>query len=286
MMKSITVASALEAGTTDVNRRYDAYQGSWEYAGRILHDHPTGIMDLKAALAKSSNIVCAKVGLELGPERLWAYLRGFGFGARTGIDLPGEETGILRHWKRWDRLTPSRIPIGQGVTVTAIQMVNAYSTIANGGRQMRPYVVEKVVASSGEEVYSHEPEVIARPISQKTARTMLVLMSDVTKKSAGGTASRAAVKGYSVAGKTGTAQKTVGGRVSDRAYYASFCGIIPASDPEFTVLVTLDEPEFSGPHTGGNAAAPVFREIATRLVRQFEIPPDLPDEIDWSEGEK
>ena len=278
MMKSLTVAAALNERIVSPDTVFDAYMGSWEYAGRIIHDHPTGKLTVREALVKSSNIVTAKIGLLLTPMKLYTYLRAFGLGARTGIDLPGEEAGILRNWKNWDNVTCSRVPFGQGVTVTAIQMCNAYTMIANDGVLLKPYVISKIVDSKGEAIYEHGREVVGRPIRAEVAKQLREMLSGVTRR--GGTATRAQVRGYTVAGKTGTAQKTINGKVSSTDYYASFCGMIPATRPEFVILVTLDAPEFKGPHTGGNAAAPVFQIVADALMRYYEVQPDMPSELE------
>ena len=278
MMKSLTVAAALNEKIVTPDTVFDAYMGSWEYAGRIIHDHPTGKLTVRDSLVKSSNIVTAKIGLLLTPMKLYTYLKAFGLGSRTEIDLPGEECGILRNWKNWDNVTCSRVPFGQGVTVTAIQMCNAYTMIANDGVLLKPYVISKIVDSKGEAIYEHGREVVGRPIRPQVARQMREMLSGVTRQ--GGTAKRAQVKGYTVAGKTGTAQKTINGKVSSTDYYASFCGMIPATRPEYVILVTLDAPEFKGPHTGGNAAAPVFQIVADALMRYYEILPDMPSELE------
>ena len=278
MMKTLTIAAAMQEGIVSPDTVFDAYMGSWEYAGRIIHDHPTGKLTVREALVKSSNIVTAKIGLLLTPKKLYSYLKAFGIGDRTGIDLPGEECGILRFWKNWDNVTCSRVPFGQGVTVTAIQMCNAYTMIANDGMLLKPYVISKIVDSNGNVIEQHGREVVGHPIRAKVARQMREMLSGVTRP--GGTARRAQVKGYTVAGKTGTAQKTIDGKVSQTDYYASFCGMIPASRPEYVILVTLDAPEFKGPHTGGNAAAPVFQIIAEALMRYYEVLPDMPSELE------
>ena len=278
MMKSLTVAAAMNERLVNPDTVFDAYMGTWEYAGRIIHDHPTGRLTVRDALVKSSNIVTAKIGLMLGPQRLYNYLRAFGLGSPVGIDLPGEEGGILRNWRKWDNVTASRVPFGQGVTVTAVQMCNAYVMLANDGVLLKPYVIDRIEDCHGEVVYRHRREVIGRPLRPEVARSMRSMLYGVTRP--GGTARRAQVKGYTVAGKTGTAQKTIKGHVSSTDYFASFCGMIPAAKPEYVVLVTLDAPEFKGPHTGGNAAAPVFQLIADELMRYYEVQPDAPHELE------
>ena len=274
IMKAVTVAAAMNEHLVTPNTVFDAYQGSWEYAGHILHDHPTGRLTVAQALAKSSNIVCAKIGLLLGPERLYRYLRAFGFGGKVGLELPGEENGLLSPWQKWDAVKPSRVPIGQGVAVTALQIVNAYSTLANDGTMVKPYLVEKIVSAGGDPVYEHRREVVGHPVRPEVARSVRNMLRGVTEE---GTGRRAFIKGYSVAGKTGTAQKVVDGRYSDSQYWASFCGMVPASDPALVILVTVDHPQPQ--HTGGFVSCPVFNRIATAALRYLEIPPDRPEEV-------
>ena len=276
IMKAMTVAAALNEKLVTPDTVMDAENGVFMYAGKPLHDgHLSGQISVATALKKSSNIVCAKLGLQLSPQRLNAYLRGFGFGNTLDFDLPGEEEGILGNWKTWDKLKPTRVPIGQGVAVTGLQMVNAYSTIANGGKLMRPYVIDRMVSSTGEVLHQRTPQVIGTPIRPEVAQAVREMLIGVTEE--GGTGKRADVKGYTVAGKTGTAQHAIPGGYSSTDYYASFVGFVPARDPVFCVLVTVDRPRPQ--HTGGYVAAPVFAKIAAVTARYLEVPPDVPEEI-------
>jgi cell division protein FtsI (penicillin-binding protein 3) len=234
-------------------------------------------LSVKDAIVHSSNIVIGKLGYDLGPERLWNYMRRFGFGAKTGIELPGEQYGILHNWRKWDKATWSRAPIGQGISVTAIQMASAYQAIANDGVRMKPYIVQRVVDADGDELYRHEPRSLGACVSAATAQTMRRMMIDVATP--GGTARRAAIRGYTVAGKTGTAQKAIGGKYAPGLYRATFCGMIPAMDPQLLVLVTLDFDKCTRYHQGGNSAGPVFRRIATAALRYLMVPPDKPEEL-------
>jgi len=238
-------------------------------------------MTLRDAIVHSSNIVIGKLGCDLGPKQLWTYMKRFGFGEKTGIELPGEQKGILRNYKAWDKATYSRAAIGQGVSVTAIQLISAYQAIANDGVRMRPYLVGKTVEKSKDgEVQSEtvtKPVEVGRPIRPETARKMRDVMLDVASPK--GTARRAAIRGYSVAGKTGTAQKSVGRTYAAGLYRASFCGIVPASEPRLVVLVTLDFDNRTLYHQGGNSAGPVFKRIATAALRYLSIDADRPDEI-------
>ena len=279
VMKVITASAAFDSGFAGPDRMYSTARNDERYY-RLPGDgshvwEPT--MSVADAIVHSSNIVIGKLGYDLGPARLWSYMRAFGFGSKTGIELPGEEVGILPHWKRWDKATWSRAPIGQGVAVTAIQLASAYQAIANDGVRMKPHVVKRIVDASGADLYVHSDEVVGRPISATAARTIRNVMLGVATRN--GTARRAAIPGYSVAGKTGTAQKVVGRRYAPGLYRATFCGMVPASDPRLVVLVTLDFDANRKFHQGGNSAAPVFRRIATAALRYLMIPPDKPDEI-------
>ena len=249
-------------------------------------------MSVRESLVHSSNIVFGKLGVNLGPKRLWTYMTAFGLGRKTGIELPGEETGIIPNWNSWDKVKWSRAPIGQGVAVTAIQLASAYAAIGNDGELLRPYLVQKVVSPDNAVLYEHAgKEVLGHPITPDTARKVREMMLGVAKK--GGTARRAAVKGYSVAGKTGTAQMKEGRGYSQTAYNASFIGIVPASRPEIVILVTYQKPAYCRSfklaqetglplynHQGGVCAAPTFSRIATAVLRYMAVAPDIPEEID------
>jgi cell division protein FtsI (penicillin-binding protein 3) len=204
----------------------------------------------------------------LGEERLYKYLKAFRIGDKTGIDLPGEEFGILHARSKWSNLSIARIPIGQGVSVTAVQLLSVYCAIANDGNMMKPYIVSRIVGTNGTVIAKNEPEVIARPISAQTSATMRRLLSRVTEE--GGTGIHAQVDGYEVAGKTGTAEKPVRGGYSSTAYTASFVGFLPADNPEIGVIVVVDEPQPC--HLGGKVAAPAFTRIAGQTVRYLDIP--------------
>lgn len=276
VLKAITVAAALNEGLVTPQSLFDVgQQGYWVYAGRPLRDHVFGQITVATALKKSSNIACARMGLMLGNRRMEAYLRAFNFGAKLGFDLPGEERGILARGKEWerDKLKLVRVPIGQGIAVTGLQLVNAFTTLANDGRMLRPHLIKRIVAPNGTEVYRAQPEVIGRPVRPEVARAVRTMLQAVTEE--GGTGRRAAVSGYTVAGKTGTAQKAIPGGYSHTDYYASFVGFVPAQEPVFTVLVTIERPRPQ--HTGGFVAAPVFAAVATAAARYLEVAPDMPE---------
>ena len=279
VMKVITVAGAIDMGLVSPGKKYSTNRNDERYyklPGDGSHVwEPT--MTVGDAVVHSSNIVVGKIGSDMGPKNLWTYMTRFGFGAKTGIELPGEEVGILPPWQRWDKVKWSRAPIGQGVSVTAIQLCSAYQAIANDGLRMKPYIVEKIVDHHGEEVYRHTPTPAGRPIKETTAREMRRIMLGVA--SPAGTARRAAIRGYSVAGKTGTAQKVVNGHYSDSLFRATFCGMVPAAEPKLVILVTLDFDERRKFHQGGNSSGPVFKRIAIGALRYLMIPPDKPEEL-------
>lgn len=270
-MKAATIAAALNEGIVTPQSMIDCENGQWIYGRRPLRDsHPNGTLTVADVLKKSSNIGSAKIALLLGNERLEGYFRKFGLGKALGIDLAGEENGILHPRSRWSMVSPTRLAIGQGVAATALQMLSIYSTIANDGFLMRPYVVKRVVAENGSILLEPSPEVLGRPITEETAATMRRLLRRVTE--AGGTGRRACVEGYEVAGKTGTAQKPEAGGYSDTKFVASFVGFLPAQDPEIAVIVVVDEPWPK--YYGGTVAAPAFSSIAEQTVRYLDVPPD------------
>jgi len=285
-MKVITAAAGIDCGRCAPGTRYSTDRNDMRYyrlPGDGSHKwEPT--MTIRDAVVHSSNIVIGKLGVDIGPKTLWRYMKDFGFGEPTGVGLPGEEYGILPNWRKWDKVKWSRAPIGQGVSVTAMQLASAYQAIANGGERLRPYVVDHIVAADGSEAYRHRREVVSRPISAATARKMLDVMQGVATRD--GTARRAAIRGYSVAGKTGTAQKVINGHYSDSLYRATFCGIVPATEPRFVCLVTLDFEQKAKFHQGGNSSAPIFRRIALSTLRYLMVEPDRPTELDEAEEEE
>ena len=287
VMKVITAAAAIDAGmvgpgTVYMSNRDDSKyyrlpsDGSHDW---VANPRP---MTVREAIVHSSNIVIGKLAYDFGPKRLYAYMTKFGFGARTGIELPGEQCGILPNPSKrmWDKASWSRAGIGQFVAVTAIQLAGAYQSIANDGIRMRPYMVDRIVDADGVEILRRSPEPVGRTVSSRTARTMREVMLDVASPK--GTARRAAIRGYSIAGKTGTAQKQIpGGKGYYQGLYrASFCGIVPASAPRLVVLVTLDFEAKAKFHQGGNSAGPVFKRITSGALRYLMIPPDRPEELE------
>jgi cell division protein FtsI (penicillin-binding protein 3) len=269
--KAVAFAAALNEGIVDPNEELHCEHGAWRYGKRTLRDfHPYGILTVADGLKKSSNILSAKVALRLGENRFYDYLGRFNIGRRMGVDLPGEEAGILHPVSGWSKISATRIAIGQGVAVTALQMLGVFCAIANDGVLMRPYIVQRVTDREGGTLVEPKSSVLQRPVRPETAALMRRLLLRVTED--GGTGKRARVEGYKVAGKTGTAQKPVNGRYSDTAYMASFVGFLPAEDPRIAAIVVVDEPQPK--HTGGYVAGPAFSRIAGQTVRYLNIPPD------------
>lgn len=269
--KMVVVAAALNEKAVTSSQVFDCENGIWFYNKRPLHDfHPYGLLSVADIIKKSSNIGAAKVAVQLGQQKLYQYLRAFGIGQGTGIELPGEEVGLLHSLPQWTSLSVTRIAIGHEVAVTALQMLQVLCTIANDGVLMKPYIVRRVTSPEGQILFEQQPKVISQPIRTETAIEMKRLLARVTEE--GGTGFKARVEGYSVAGKTGTAQKAIPGGYSDTLNMSSFTGFIPVEDPQLAIIVVLDEPKGSF-RTGGVVAGPVFREIAEQTVRYLDVPP-------------
>jgi len=269
--KMAVVAAALNEKAITSSQVFDCENGTWFYNKRPLRDfHPYGLLSVADVIKKSSNIGAAKIAVILGEKRLYQYLREFGIGKPTGIDLPGEEAGLLHALPQWTSLSVTRIAIGHEVAVTALQMLQVLCAIANDGVLMRPYVVRRITDPDGQVLFEQQSKAIGRPIRTETAVEMKRLLARVTEE--GGTGFKARVEGYTVGGKTGTAQKAIPGGYSDTLNMASFTGFIPVEDPQLAIIVVLDEPKGSV-HTGGVVAGPVFREIAEQAVRYLDVLP-------------
>lgn len=281
VMKPLAAAAALQEGVCTPLSQYDVGMNRvWFYCGKALRDHPTGILTVTEAIEQSSNIAFAKIGLDLNPRRIYSYFTAFGFAKKTGIDLPCEEAGLLdkKALIHDDKLKVTRVPIGQGISVTQLQLARAYAAIANGGRVMKPYVVSRVEQEDGTLLYSAKPEVVRRPVTPQTARQVREMMRQVVE-GAKGTGKRAKVRGYTVAGKTGTAQmpSKTGRGYSEKEYFATFAGMVPATEPKVAIVVTFANPQPK--HTGGEVSAPVFSRIARKAMLYLEVPPDKPEEV-------
>lgn len=271
--KVFTIAAALDAGVIKANDVYNCENGNYRIANRVIHDdHPHSRLTVSEIIKYSSNIGSAKIGFKMGEERMSGYLRNFGFGGRTGIDLPGEAPGYLK--RNWYGIDLATISFGQGVSLSTIQLASALSAVANGGTLMKPYLVERILDDSGKEVQRFEPQVVRRVISSETAQKVSKMMETVTAE--GGTGTKAALDGFRVAGKTGTAQKVdpVTRAYSPSKRIGSFVGFVPADKPKLTIVVIIDEPQ--GVKYGGVVAAPAFREIVQNTLAYLKITPTMP----------
>jgi cell division protein FtsI (penicillin-binding protein 3) len=226
-------------------------------------------------MVKSSNIGCAKMALMMGGDKFHEYVRRFGFGERLGIELPGEISGLVHPPAHWDKLTITRMPMGHSVAVTPLQMAMGMSVIANGGRLMAPRIVQAIEAPEGP-AEPNAARVIREVVPEKTARFVGDSLAAVTQP--GGTATFARVNGFTVAGKTGTAQKvSEKGGYAQGKYVVSFVGYMPAQDPRFVCLVMVDDAKVaSNLNYGGLVAAPIFSRIAERAALHLDLVPDQP----------
>ncbi len=279
-MKAMLASVALEDHAVSPTRMIYCENGAFRVGGRTIHDDsPHGYLDLAHILEVSSNIGASKIAFSLGAERFYRGLKGFGLGRRTGIDLPGEATGILRKPATWREIDLANHAFGQGIAVTPIQLAVAYAAIANGGLVMRPYVVKSIRDPQGRPVITHQPQIIDRTVSPAVAHEVNVLLRNVVY-GPDGTARRAQVDGFVVAGKTGTAQMVnpVSGRYFQNHYVASFVGFLPADDPRLVILVVLYDVGHG--HFGGVVAAPVFSQIAMGSARALDIASNAPPAYD------
>ncbi len=272
--KIITAAAALEEGVVTEDERIDCGRGVLEVGDRLIRDHKVfDVLTFREVIEKSSNVGMIRIGQRLGPERFEAYVRAFGFGETTGVGLSAESRGILRDVSEWWPVTLAAISFGQEIAVTSLQMVTAVNAIAASGYLMRPILVKEIRSPRNEALTTTSPSPVRRVVSTETAARLSDILVGVVER---GTGTRAAIPGYTVAGKTGTAQKAAPeGGYSKTDFVASFVGFAPAGAPELTALVLLDSP--IGDHTGGRAAG-VFARIVERSLRYLGVPPDVPRE--------
>src|SRR6266571_3569902 len=269
--KVIMAAGALEEGVVRPTDRFYGENGKTKIATAVIGDwKPFGWLTFSEVLQNSSNVGSIKAGMQLGKERYYKYITGFGFGQPAGLGLPGESRGQLRPPPQWSALSLATMSIGQEISVTALQLVTAVAAIANGGRLMKPQIVRAVLDGQGREVRGFEPKVIRQVISPETARELTTIMTAVVRE---GTGHNAAIQGYEVAGKTGTAQKMdpATRRYSHAPGILSFVGFAPVDDPRLAMIVLLDEPK--NEKWGSEAAAPIFAAIGREALRHLNVPP-------------
>ena len=268
--KIVTATAVIEEDVIGMDDEIYCENGEFKWSKHIYHDHkPHEWLKFKDIIKHSSNIGTMKSALKVGSKRLYRYIKRFGFGKKTGIDLPGEVEGIIRPTNKWSKLSLCSISMGQEVTVTAIQLACALSSVANGGFYVKPRIIAKVQDKTGYVIKKFEPRKLHRVMSVEASQKVRGILRGVVEK---GTGTRAEVKGYSPAGKTGTAQKVEeNGRYSHRKFMSSFIGFLPYDDPKFVVVVLMDEPRPQ--YYGGTVCAPVFKKVAEQLMRYYKIEP-------------
>ncbi len=282
--KIVVASAALEERLVNPDTPIDCGQDVAIHRGRTLRlprdSHPHDILTVAEIVAKSSNRGAARLGLMLGEKRLYDYCAAFGFGDETGYALGGEVAGMLHKVRDWDGLTITRLPMGHAVGVTPLQIHNAMAAVANEGVLMRPQVIRRIVDRNGATAIAFQPYARSRVLRPETARTMRQLLVKVVGP--GGTASRAQIPGFEVAGKTGTTQKIIDGRYSSSHHVGSFIGFFPASDPRVVVSVIIDDARLNGTAYGSTVAAPSFKAIAEQLIQYLGISPTEPAEAGMS----
>jgi cell division protein FtsI/penicillin-binding protein 2 len=268
--KIVVVSGALNDGTVSLTDTFDCEHGLWFYGGRRLRDHlPYGVLSVEQIITKSSNIGAAKIGVKMGENRLYEYIRNYGFGQNTGLPLQAEVRGIVHPVKEWSKVSIAQIPMGQGIAVTRLQMIMAMCALANKGCLMRPMLVDRLEDRDHTVVAQYTPQRVRQVVSESAVRLMVQALKTVT--SPDGTAAKAALEHYTVAGKTGTAQKVENGAYVNK-FFSSFIGFFPADKPELCISVTMDEPKQG--HYGGVVAAPFFKQIAEAAANYLNIRPE------------
>lgn len=270
-MKVFLAASAIEEKKVTPSTVFYCENGRRKVGSKVIRDvSPRGDLTVEQAIVVSSNICASKIGELLGRDKYHDYLERFGFGSKTGIDLPGESAGLMLPSRKWGQIELATISFGQGISVTALQITSALAAIANGGYLMKPYIVKRIIAPDGSIIKENEPEVLRRVISYDTSREITEIMKNVVDT---GTGKRAAIPGIPVAGKTGTAQipdPRTGGYHPDR-YIASFIGFAPADDPKIALAVIVEAPKKKS--HGGSVSAPIFKEIAEKVLFHLGVSP-------------
>jgi len=272
VFKAATSVAGLETGTITLQSTFYS-GGSLKVFDTVVHDlYPYGIMNLYAMLQHSSNVAFCQLSMKIGATRFYDCLSRYGFGKPTGIDLPGEESGILLPLSLWSKTTLPTMGFGQGVAVTAIQMANFYAAIANRGLMLRPYVVDHIVDASGASQRTDTPGVVGQLFTPETAKAVLEGLHGVVQKNVG--VFSAYIPGYEVAGKTGTAEIAApgGGYLSDGSYVFSFAGILTANDPRVVVFLSIHETR-KGARTSFLVAGPTFKKIALQLIQYLRLKP-------------
>lgn len=270
--KVIVGTAALEEKLYNLDSTFDCSKGGIEVGGKVIRDvHKHGVLTFREVIQKSSNVGSVMIGLKLGKEQVYRYAKLYGFGEDTGIDMPGEVSGWIRKPDKWSATSIGAISIGQEVAVTPLQILRAYSVIANGGYLVQPYLVSEIRTPEGRTISSFQGKT-KRVLSERTAKVFKDILKTVVEE--GGTATAAAIEGNQVAGKTGTAQLTDPrtGRYSKNRHISSFVGFVPAEDPKLAMIVVIYEPK--GQIYGGLVAGPVFKDIGNQALSYMNVPMD------------
>mgnify|MGYP005840132747 CR=1 FL=1 len=276
-LKPFTGCIALEKNLVTLDTLIDCEGGRWRIPGPPLHDaHGYGVLSFKEVIEKSSNIGIAKVGLLVGEQGVYENLLNFGFGRRTGIPLEEEKPGFVWPLDKWSKRSIYMLPMGQEISVTSLQLINAFCAIANGGNLMKPLLVLAVEDENHIPIQEYKPEVIRRVLSKETTDKMKIALSDVVSES--GTARLADIIGYTEAGKTGTAQKVIDGRYSDRIFDSTFVGFTPVDNPRVAILIAMNGTKKPN-HYGGTVAGPVFSSVGEQVLKYLQVPFDAPEEL-------
>ncbi|PIQ88275.1 MAG: hypothetical protein COV72_09180 [Candidatus Omnitrophica bacterium CG11_big_fil_rev_8_21_14_0_20_42_13] len=271
VFKIVTASAALEEGRVSLDDKFFCENGEYRVGNHVLHDHtPHAWLSFLKVISESSNIGTTKVAQMLGPDIIYRYARRFGFGDFTGVDMPGEVQGVLKLPSSWSKTSIGAIPIGQEVCVTALQLVNMVSAIANNGLLYKPYVVSEIRDKAGEIIKKFQPQVLRRVISEETAYKMKQILADVVAE---GTGRLARLSNFEVAGKTGTAQKIENGTYSHTSFIATFLGFVPVENPRIAMVVIVDDPK--GTHFGGTVSAPVFKRVADKVLKYLNASENL-----------
>jgi cell division protein FtsI (penicillin-binding protein 3) len=264
-LKPFTAAAALETGLVGPGSVIDTEHGRFSIGKRIIRDvHPEGFLTVSQVIQKSSNVGSAKIALAMAPQKLWAIFSAVGFGTQTRVGFPGEATGRLRAYQSWKPIEHATMSYGHGVSVSLLQLARAYSVFATDGELKQLTLIRRDVPAEGKRV-----------VSRRTAQAVRKMLETVTHP--GGTATRAQVAGYRVAGKTGTAHKLDGSTYAADRYVSSFVGFAPASSPRLVIAVMIDEPA-GKQYYGGEVAAPVFSNVMAGALRLLGITPDAPSD--------
>jgi cell division protein FtsI (penicillin-binding protein 3) len=274
VIKAFLLSVAFEKNLLTANTTFNCEKGEYVIGGHTIHDTKKhGVLSASDIVVLSSNIGAVKIGQKIGYERFYEYLKGFGFGEKSGIDLMGERSGTVRSPKAAREIDKANAFFGHGLSVTSLQLATAMSSIANGGKLMHPYLVKEITDQSGDIVKKNEPVMVRRVLSEETAQEVTRVLEGVVSEK--GTAEKAAITGFRVAGKTGTSQKIDEntGTYSHQNYVSIFVGFVPANNPEMVILVMVDEPK--GTTYGGLVAGPVFSEVGKWALNNLRVQPDV-----------